>query len=328
MAVALRDGWNLGRKVSRRAIGKLRSELAFPVRTHQNTQGPSRPVTKVAPPGGKTDSVAMDHYIATMPIADPHVGSGNIMIGTDMFPQISTPIDMPKAVPVLNPIEMDPLATAPLPDVLTNEVAAKGKVLDNDITAMVKAEACAAAKTSNKTMSHIRAHKLKYENMIQEGDFSATFSGTYRGNPCAIVTLKKKVLERATPELFTMFRSKVSLMEQMSHRNIVRMLGYQDVPRPIVILQRTEKGNLFEILKAVRVKDNGYTFKRGLTIMLDIVAALRFLHSRDFVHMNFKSKSCYVDQDWKGKLGGLGRSLDLMSRINENFRKEKASGGE
>ena len=273
--------------------------------------------------GGHKINVGSTHLGSTH-LGSTHIGSAHL--GTTALDRLAE--GMPKTGPSLNPIHMDPLATAPLTDITSMEAAqAKAKAAALGATARRQGERRmngGEMQGPRKTTSKIRGHKLRYEEQIQEGNFSETFSGTYRGNPCTILTLKKEMLQMATPELFSMFRAKVQTMETMTHRNIVRMLGYQTMPRPLVVLQRTEKGNLFQILKVACRKDNGYTFKRGFNIMLDIAAAMEFLHSKDFVHMNLKSASCYVDQDWKGKLGGLGHSLDLMSRINETVR----SGGE
>ena len=78
-------------------------------------------------------------------------------------------------------------------------------------------------------------------------------------------------------------------------------------------------GTLASILKAC--DESAYTFKRGFNVLLDICSAIKYLHERhDFVHGNVKSGNIFVDQDWNGKLGGLGGSL-------ESIGKDGLSGG-
>ena len=91
------------------------------------------------------------------------------------------------------------------------------------------------------------------------------------------------------------------------------MLGYVGPPKPLIVMERTERGTLTSLLK--RGAEAGYTFKRGYHIVLDICAAILHLHDKhQFVHGNLKSGNIFVDQDWNGKLGGLGGSLESISK--------------
>lgn len=54
--------------------------------------------------------------------------------------------------------------------------------------------------------------------------------------------MKEETLKKARDEQFEAFREKIGKMKEMSHRNIIRMLGSQELPEPLIVLERTERG--------------------------------------------------------------------------------------
>ena len=102
------------------------------------------------------------------------------------------------------------------------------------------------------------------------------------------------------------------------------MLGYVEPPQPQIVMERTERKTLASLLK--RGAASGYTFKRGFQIVLDICAAVSYLHEKHkFVHGNLKSGNIFVDQDWNGKLGGLGGSLESIAKADQGGETFKSS---
>ena len=68
----------------------------------------------------------------------------------------------------------------------------------------------------------IRSDKLETNALVYAGAFTEVHIGTYRGNPCAIQKIREFQLANASKNQIAAFMDKVSKMETMTSRNIIR----------------------------------------------------------------------------------------------------------
>ena len=125
--------------------------------------------------------------------------------------------------------------------------------------------------------------------VLGSGSTSRVFQGTFRDRPVAI---KMIFCPDLTPETVASFYHEATLLAQLSHPNVVDVLGVCVLPPAIcLVMELCDGGNLFDFLRAPAQVANPLSLYRQLSLCADACAAVHFLHSQvpAVLHLDLKS---------------------------------------
>jgi hypothetical protein len=156
---------------------------------------------------------------------------------------------------------------------------------------------------------------------IGSGGGSTVFLGTYRppdGRPRP-VALKK--LDRGTPRIKDV-AEEVGLLSKLHSKYLVGFDGiYVEDSVLVVCLEYCSAGDLARVLKEQQGRLTSVQCGRWL---LDMTAAIKYLHQHGFVHRDFKSRNCLVTVDGSLKVTDFGLS---RSSSADSLREARGTPG-
>ena len=153
----------------------------------------------------------------------------------------------------------------------------------------------------------IKPETIKLRELLQEGAFGKVYLGSYNGLPVAV-----KVFKRQGKSKFHVhsFLKEVSVISTLRHPNILLYMGvciYRD--NCLMISEFLENGSLFDHLHR---KNTHLEFSVIKGIILDILKAMAYVHSMEFVHCDIKSSNILIDKNWNIKLADFGLSKKML----------------
>ena len=114
------------------------------------------------------------------------------------------------------------------------------------------------------------------------------------------------------------FLKEVEMLQSLRHRNIVLYMGVcLDESGHMMITEYMEKGSLFDLIHEEESKQQ-IPMERLIEWIKDITKAMLFIHSKDILHCDLKSKNILVDEYNNLKIADFG-----LSRIRNPLSKPK-----
>ncbi|KAL6070635.1 Testis associated actin remodelling kinase 2 [Balamuthia mandrillaris] len=145
--------------------------------------------------------------------------------------------------------------------------------------------------------------QLKFLEQIAVGAFGTIRRGQYLGLEVAI----KTVFPEDDDDLALMYLDReINVLKAIRHPNVVQFIGISDDSSNNLIHIVTEymkNGDLRKKLKDPEVK---LSWKQKTQIAYELATALAYLHSKNIIHRDLKSKNILVDKDLKVKLCDFG----------------------
>ena len=127
------------------------------------------------------------------------------------------------------------------------------------------------------------------ENVLGSEELKTVYQGEYRGQPVAVKLYIMRIIEFKSIELketFARLQLESRMLQQLHHPCLVRMIGVIVHPTVSLVLERAPQGRLHTILMNDQI-----SFSRLVTyrIAIQVVSALHYLHSVNFIHCNLKA---------------------------------------
>jgi serine/threonine protein kinase len=131
------------------------------------------------------------------------------------------------------------------------------------------------------------------------------------------------------------FRNEVSIMAKLNHPNIVRLLCYAEDHRTQSIVMELMDGDLNDLLERRLTEDATrevpFSMDEAVDMMLQIAAAMNYLHQNKIVHQDLKSDNILfkdvMEGTWTIKVADFGLAQDLGSHDNSQHSPERVVCG-
>ncbi|CAD5111642.1 unnamed protein product [Dimorphilus gyrociliatus] len=156
---------------------------------------------------------------------------------------------------------------------------------------------------TNSPLSAIKNRRpsIRLEKLIGAGGFGKVYAGRWNGRKVAIKKLKKKTArdECITSEEYAL---------NFSHPNIVRVFWVDTIDsceaETIIVMEYAGRKNLQHIIDNY---DEVLPMNTRIRYLTDLLKALEYMHSKDFVHLDVKPANIIIDSVTDTcKLGDFG----------------------
>lgn len=159
------------------------------------------------------------------------------------------------------------------------------------------------------------------ENELGHGGFGVVYKGELEdGTKLAVKRMEAgPVGNKALSE----FRTEISVLSEVRHRNLVSLLGYSvEGNEKLLVYEYMPQGALSRHLfhwKSSNLEPLSWT--RRLNIALDVARGVEYLHNlahQTFIHRDLKSSNVLLDEDFRAKVADFGLvklALDTESSV-------------
>ena len=148
--------------------------------------------------------------------------------------------------------------------------------------------------TSKREKQIISSRDVNKKRVTHTRSSSTYFDGLLISRNEEVVIVVKEDSMRALAE--------ANILRQLSHSNIVRMVGVC-VEDPVYLLLETDARNsLHEYIRGIKKR------KRLIEICQDVCCGMVYLHSQKYLHRSLQSQSCIVTRDDTVKISDFSKS--------------------
>jgi len=147
---------------------------------------------------------------------------------------------------------------------------------------------------------NIDYNDLEFERLIGKGAFGEVHRGKYFGTDVAI-----KTIFDTDEDSMLYLQREINVLKSMRHPNIVQFIGITQNPAGLacIITEFVAKGDLRKKLKDQTIP---MSWALKTDIAHQICCAIAYLHSRNIIHRDLKSKNLLVDHNWRIKVCDFG----------------------
>ncbi|GJP49364.1 hypothetical protein CLOM_g8585 [Closterium sp. NIES-68] len=149
-------------------------------------------------------------------------------------------------------------------------------------------------------------------NLIGQGAFGVVYCAQGPGDQLWAIKRSRMIAKDASES--TEFESEVRTVSRLSHRNLVRLLGYcSERGEQILVYEFVPNGPLSNYLYATH-QGACLDFQQRLEVAIGVAEGLAYLHSSTqpaMVHRDIKPANILLDATWQAKIADFGLVKDL-----------------
>ncbi|GMY38071.1 receptor-like protein kinase FERONIA [Fagus crenata] len=154
-------------------------------------------------------------------------------------------------------------------------------------------------------------NNFHHDLVIGRGDYGSEYKGRIC-NDDRTINVAIKRLNSKLSWVFDVFSNELLLVCQLSHPNIVPLIGYcMDEPDVILVYEFMVNGSLSDRLFVTDSDSDPLPWKQRLQICIGVARGLHYLHTgvkHCIIHRNVKASNILLDEKWEAKLSDLGFS--------------------
>jgi len=156
---------------------------------------------------------------------------------------------------------------------------------------------------------------LEIENEIGRGAFGKVYKAMYFGTEVAVKKIANNINDKNI-DVDKFLKREVALLKGMRHPGIVSFIGVANHTDGIyIVTEYVSKGNLRSVLK----NEPTLGWKYRIKLAHDIACAMAYLHSRNIIFRDLKSKNVQVDEHLRAKLCDFGFARRIDSKRAQAF---------
>eukprot|EP01119_Soliformovum_irregulare_P022604 TRINITY_DN7782_c0_g1_i1.p1 TRINITY_DN7782_c0_g1~~TRINITY_DN7782_c0_g1_i1.p1 ORF type:complete len:743 (+),score=206.41 TRINITY_DN7782_c0_g1_i1:36-2264(+) len=150
----------------------------------------------------------------------------------------------------------------------------------------------------DETIWSIQFNDLEFTQEIARGSFGKVFRGGYLGLDVAI----KQIIRHKDPAYMKYIEREISVLKGLRHPLIVGFLGVSLHDSGLyIVTDFIEGGDVRAIIKST-----GMSWPRRIQIAVDLAKTMYYLHSKNVIHRDLKSKNLLVAKDGRMRLCDFG----------------------
>ena len=156
----------------------------------------------------------------------------------------------------------------------------------------------------------IRVADLEFKEKIGEGAYGDVYRGYLWGQEIAIKQIRLEGgKEEAEEETVREFRREMKIMKHLRHPNVVEFLGACMSEQSLCLLtEYMPSGSLEDHLTRLRREGKRMRESRVVSMALDVVKGLNWLHHKGIIHRDLKSANILLDAAGRMKIADFGMS--------------------
>ncbi|KAL1541201.1 putative serine/threonine-protein kinase pix13 [Salvia divinorum] len=160
------------------------------------------------------------------------------------------------------------------------------------------------------TFAELRAatRNFRSDTVVGEGGFGKVYKGWLDSKSGSTVVAVKK-LNSESLQGFQEWQSEVNFLGKLSHRNLVKLLGYcWDDTELLLVYEFMQKGSLENHLFGRGAAVQPLPWDTRLKILIGAARGLAFLHASDrkVIYRDFKASNILLDSSYHAKLSDFG----------------------
>ena len=156
----------------------------------------------------------------------------------------------------------------------------------------------------------IRVADLDFKEKIGEGAYGDVYRGYLWGQEIAIKQIRQDGgKDEADEGTVREFRREMKIMKHLRHPNVVEFLGACISEQSLCLLtEYMPNGSLEDQLARLRREGRRMRESRVVSLSLDVVKGLNWLHHKGIIHRDIKSANILLDAAGRAKLADFGLS--------------------
>lgn len=153
---------------------------------------------------------------------------------------------------------------------------------------------------STTTAEIIALNELTLGKELGRGGFGVVCEALWQGVTQVAV---KQLFGQLTPELIDEFHRETAVHARLRHPNIIALYGIcREAAQYAMVMEFMANGSLYDVLK----NPAELPWSLRLSLSLDIVTGLLYLHGRNIIHRDLKSLNILIDKHMQAKISDFG----------------------